>query len=299
MDGGGVEMRRKEWDHLLKTSIESKIPYQNDFVEQISMLSDEPSYIHRRIPVLRIVMSSFALLFISIFSFIAYQSYYTVVSLFTVDINPSIEVGLNRYDKVIEVNPINSDGVVLIDNLNKTSGNLNDVLDDVIETSLELGYITSSSQAVLVGVSSTNEADQVSLMDTIDSYFAEQSYHLMVISMQGINQEQLFSFLSFVSNPEATESPTYSNGSTVEDYFDSVIDSTSDEWKYYSGMEITSMSYIALSTYYINEYNISAAHFQLIMMIVEASEEYQEVSKMTSLIDLNIDELLQLYDSLK
>jgi len=298
MDGGGVEMRKKEWDHLIKTSIESKIPYQNDFVDQISLLSEEPTYIHRRIPVIRIVMASFALLFISIFSFIAYQSYYTVVSLFTVDINPSIEVGLNRYDKVIEINPINSDGLVLIDNLNKTSGNLDDVLDDVIDTSLELGFITSSSQAVLVGVSSTNETDQDSLADTIDTYFAKLPYQLMVISMQGIDQEQLFSFFSFVSNPKTSESPSYSTGETVEDYFDSVIDSTNGDWEYYSGMEITSMSYIALSSYYINEFDISAAHFQLIMMIVEASDEYQEVSKMTSLIDLSIDELMILYESL-
>ncbi|MGD9909651.1 MAG: hypothetical protein AB7U79_03500 [Candidatus Izemoplasmatales bacterium] len=290
-------MKRNEWKKLIKSSVETNIPYQHDFVEKIIQDSKEPMYPSKKLPVFRIAMASFGLFIISFLSFIGYKSYYTVTSSFTLDINPSVEVFMNKYDKVIDITPINDDGVLLLSSMNKSSGNVDLVLDDILDTSEDLGFLTSESQTILIGVSSDTYLNQINLESDISAYFSNNSYQTFVIPTSSINVEAIFTLFSTVTSPEVTESPAKTDENDIQDYFNDVINSGVDA-TYGESQTYTSSSYTSLKSYYTSIYNISEAHFALVMMIVELDEQYQDVSQITTLLGLNIDDLVALYNSL-
>lgn len=85
----------------------------------------------RRLPFFNIkrAVAAFALVFILLASGLFYGTYITKVAAISVDINPSIELGLNRYDKVISVDSFNEDGSALLSQLKLQHKNLSEALD--------------------------------------------------------------------------------------------------------------------------------------------------------------------------
>jgi len=60
----------------------------------------------------------------------------------TLDINPSVELIVSPKDKVIFANPLNEDAEILLVELDLIGINLDDAIDLIIQTSIELGYIS-------------------------------------------------------------------------------------------------------------------------------------------------------------
>jgi hypothetical protein len=58
----------------------------------------------------------------------------------TIDINPSVELIVSASDKVIEANALNEDAEVLLSELDLIGMDLDDAVDLIIATSIELGY---------------------------------------------------------------------------------------------------------------------------------------------------------------
>lgn len=86
---------------------------------------------------------------------------YVVASTVTIDINPSIEITLNRNDYVIGVTALNDDGIAVIEKDVKYRGLTIDEAIEIIVTKLnELGYVvdtTDENNVLLITVDSTNE----------------------------------------------------------------------------------------------------------------------------------------------
>lgn len=76
------------------------------------------------------------------------------------DINPSVELVTNMFDKVIKVNPLNEDGIKIIANLNLNNKDIKEAVDLLTQAAIDNGYLKEELQnEILVTVASNNEED--------------------------------------------------------------------------------------------------------------------------------------------
>lgn len=61
-----------------------------------------------------------------------YRLYFTPTSVISIDINPSIELDINRFDRVIQVNGYNDDGVAFADTLDILYLDYSDAVDQIV-----------------------------------------------------------------------------------------------------------------------------------------------------------------------
>lgn len=79
----------------------------------------------------------------------------------TIDINPSVELIVNKREKVIYVNPLNEDAEVLLDGIDLIGMDLDEAVDLIIQTAIELGYIDTDAEETYVKVSSISENAEI------------------------------------------------------------------------------------------------------------------------------------------
>ncbi|MCX7747548.1 MAG: anti-sigma factor domain-containing protein [Clostridia bacterium] len=91
------------------------------------------------------VAAGIAALLVLVFSFFYIRAVTRdqVYAYVDVDINPSIELALNREEVVIEARAMNSDGIDLLKNLNFKGLHLSKALESVLSESHEMGFISS------------------------------------------------------------------------------------------------------------------------------------------------------------
>lgn len=84
----------------------------------------------------------------------------TVISL---DVNPSLEIQVNKKDQVLDVVPLNPDGEAILDGMNLYKTDLDVAVNALIGSMVQNGYITELSNTILVSVSNkdTDKADQI------------------------------------------------------------------------------------------------------------------------------------------
>lgn len=91
----------------------------------------------------------------------------------TIDINPSVELIVSASDKVIEANALNEDAEVLLAELDLIGMDLDDAVDLIIETSIELGYISVDEDTetyVSVSAISCDEALQERIKESVKAH---------------------------------------------------------------------------------------------------------------------------------
>ncbi|MBL4935702.1 anti-sigma factor domain-containing protein [Clostridium sp. YIM B02515] len=68
-------------------------------------------------------------------------AYYTPTASILVNINPSVKLQLNRWDRVIKSIPLNEDGSALLQSLNLNNNSINSALDKIIDESKKDNFI--------------------------------------------------------------------------------------------------------------------------------------------------------------
>lgn len=71
---------------------------------------------------------------------------YATVAYVNVDINPSIEMGINKYNKVNDVYGLNEDGKKLLQKVDINGADIHDALDSIINAARESGYISEDGE---------------------------------------------------------------------------------------------------------------------------------------------------------
>lgn len=74
-------------------------------------------------------------------------AYYTPVATLNLRINPSVQLKTNLFNKVIYSNALNSDGQVILDNINVKNKNFNDALCSIVAESENQKFITEDYKA--------------------------------------------------------------------------------------------------------------------------------------------------------
>ena len=82
------------------------------------------------------------------------NSAFAVVGL---DVNPSVEISINKNEEVISADAINEDGEQILQDLDLEGTDLNVACDALVGAMLTKGYLTDTSNGLLVSVRSDNE----------------------------------------------------------------------------------------------------------------------------------------------
>jgi hypothetical protein len=94
----------------------------------------------------------------------AYAYYKTPVSYLSLDINPSVELGVNAFDKVVEVTGYNADGEKILEGIDVEGSNVTEAVKTLITSATDNGYIEEDGSTV---VSLTSETDNPELATEI------------------------------------------------------------------------------------------------------------------------------------
>lgn len=76
-----------------------------------------------------------------------------VDSIIGIDVNPSIELSVNRNDKILKANPLNADAKEILDDMELKNVDLNIAVNAVIGSMVRHGYLDEVENAILVTVS--------------------------------------------------------------------------------------------------------------------------------------------------
>lgn len=109
-----------------------------------------------------------------------------VVTVLTMDINPSIAISLNYKNDVVKIVGLNDDGKKLVKD-NKFKGNsLESTIEDIVEIVIEEDYITEEENYILINIDGQDINDKV--ITLINDEFKEKNIECNVI-LQEIKEE--------------------------------------------------------------------------------------------------------------
>lgn len=96
-----------------------------------------------------------AAVFLVVFFGVGAYSWTKPVQYIGIDINPSLELVLNRFDRIIETKPLNEDGRRLLGTVDIQMKKYDHGIDAVIESAKEMGYLADETD-VLISISSSD-----------------------------------------------------------------------------------------------------------------------------------------------
>ncbi len=238
------------------------------------------------------------IIIVLIFSFYLYYNSTPYVVL-TIDINPSIEIKLNRFNRVIEVSGLNEDGDTFLSGMDINKMPLNDFLEMIYEKGLEENYFTDTNAEALIGIYGTNYDSENKVLTLINESNQINSLAILYHSdNQGVLYSQEFvdddnsiidSIIDYYSARDsefkssdydgALEKPDYSTSKSIE----------------FSVLPATEEEFINLA----EELNISITKLNIVRYIYENSSDYTNVSDFIELTNDDISTLIQLYEDLQ
>ncbi len=113
------------------------------------------------------IMAVFAL-------FISYNAYFTPVSFISIDINPSIELSVNTFDRVIGVSASNEDGEEIINSVNLNNLNYVEALEMLDDTESFINFTDSYTEITVV---SDNSDEIIASIESCDFNNQNMSFH--------------------------------------------------------------------------------------------------------------------------
>lgn len=110
------------------------------------------------------IMASFVLI---LFAFFGYKVYFTPVSMISIDINPSVELGINRFDKVISIHSYNEDGRKLADTMADIKFmNYTDAINEILNGNSILAYL-NQEEVLSISVIGEDEAKSSEMLENV------------------------------------------------------------------------------------------------------------------------------------
>lgn len=113
----------------------------------------------KRITLRRYVFSFASLLILIGIGWTLHSSYTTQTTVLDIDVNPSIEFSLNRFDRVIGTYAYNDEGKMLLESIDTENKSYQEALGAVVNRLSELGYMPRESLFTATVVVNSSDAD--------------------------------------------------------------------------------------------------------------------------------------------
>ena len=101
------------------------------------------------------------------FGYHSYQQANAITSTISLDVNPSIELKLNRNEKVMEATARNADGKKILEGMDLKNSDLNVAVNAIIGSMLRNGYLTDVANSILVSVESNDPQHSAQLQEQV------------------------------------------------------------------------------------------------------------------------------------
>ncbi len=130
---------------------------------------------------------SFAVCFILCIMFGGYHLYFTPTTVISIDVNPSVELDINRYNKVIGINGYNEDGMEFIKTLDVMYMNYNKAIDEIM-MSETIKNCLSNNEILSVAVVKTDDDQGESILQYVKNCTQGQQN----IHCYGVTSEEMY-----------------------------------------------------------------------------------------------------------
>ncbi|WP_069649838.1 anti-sigma factor domain-containing protein [Caloranaerobacter ferrireducens] len=114
--------------------------------------------------------------------------YYTPYGYINVDINPSVEIAYNLYNRVIDLKGLNEDGNILISKIKDYRNKpIENVINEVIDTAVEEAYVKPEEENVIL-ITITEKKDKVDdkkIYKSVDSHIKQKVKNTQVVLIEG------------------------------------------------------------------------------------------------------------------
>lgn len=145
-----------------------------------------------------------------------YAAYTTPTSYIYVDINPSIRLDINYFNKIIDIVPLNDDAADLLSSYDFKSKNAEECINEIIKSCKEKNYINDDNKDVEIDVS-TNKNGLKEKISQMSENLKEEDLSVFVLN---INQQENTEAMKYSTSPKrlkAIEEYTNTFGGTLED----------------------------------------------------------------------------------
>lgn len=102
-----------------------------------------------------------------------YRLYFTPVAEISIDINPSIELRVNRFDQVISVNDFNEDGKTLAESIDVKRKNYLDAIEEIMNNDM-IASLLSDNEIMTLTVAGSNEEKSAEILTEVEKCTAEK-----------------------------------------------------------------------------------------------------------------------------
>lgn len=119
-------------------------------------------------------------------------AYYTPYSYVSLDVNPSIEYTLNRFDRVLNCSAVNGDGADIVGNLHVNHKSIQDAVSETIQKIEDAGYFSEKDADIMIVASSKSLQQSEALAAQLRKAASEEAEedHLNVnLEAFGVEQE--------------------------------------------------------------------------------------------------------------
>ena len=121
-----------------------------------------------------------------IFGYLRYQINYAVDATVSLDVNPSVEITVNRKERVLQVTPLNADGEIIVGDMDFRGSDLRVAVNAIIGSMLQNGYLTELANSVLISVDNSDTARgaemQARLTDEVNRLLQTDTFSGAVLS---------------------------------------------------------------------------------------------------------------------
>ncbi|UZW13382.1 hypothetical protein OSC52_16250 [Clostridium pasteurianum] len=124
---------------------------------------------HRLLPMKRkLAIAAWCLAFLLTIGGISgvYGYYQTSVAYISLDINPSVELGINNFGRVVKAEGYNNEGNKILNGINVKGSDVTTAIDTLVTTAIENGYIAKDGSSVISLTSETDDKNTATNIET-------------------------------------------------------------------------------------------------------------------------------------
>ena len=104
-----------------------------------------------------------------------YFYYHTPVNYLSLDINPSVELGINAFDKVVSATGYNVDGTTILKGQDVTNSSVKDAVKDLVLSAAKNGFINSDGSTIISLTAETNNPETASNLEESSEQGAQEA----------------------------------------------------------------------------------------------------------------------------
>ena len=99
----------------------------------------------------------------------SYRVNHTVDATVSLDVNPSVEIRVNKKERVLEVNPLNEDGKVIVGDMDLFGSDVDVAVNAMIGSMLKSGYLNELANSILISVDNEDTARGAALQERLSA----------------------------------------------------------------------------------------------------------------------------------